>query len=279
MIFKKVVLALIVLCLFALLPACEKEKEPPCEGPATVNLGNDTIIREGEALVLDAGNPGAEFLWSNGSATQKITVDTSGTYWVQVKNCYAAVSDTIVSDTIVVSLRYPTVRVETGFGHFRIWLYHNTPLHRSNFFSLTDSGFYNGLLFHRVDFNFVIQGGDPEGTGWGGPGYTIPAEIVPGNTHQYGAVGAARLGDDVNPDKESNGSQYYIVCDPNGEPFLNGKYSVFGFVFSGMDVVFEISQTPVDANDRPLEDVAMDNLEIEFFTAAELQSLFNFSID
>lgn len=273
MILNKVVFAIIVLCLFSLLPACDKEKEAPCEGPASVNLGNDTVIREGETLVLDAANTGAEFLWSNGSATQKITVDTSGTYWVQVTTCYGS-----VSDTIVVSLSYPTVLIETGFGHFRIWLYHNTPLHRSNFLSLTDSGFYDGLLFHRVDFDFVIQGGDPDGTGWGGPGYTIPAEIMPGNTHQYGAVGAARLGDDVNPDKESNGSQYYIVCDPNGEPFLNGKYSVFGFVFSGMDVVFVISQTPVDANDRPLEDVIMDNLEIEFFTAAQLQSLFNFVI-
>jgi cyclophilin family peptidyl-prolyl cis-trans isomerase len=274
MILNKVVFGLIVLCLLSLLPACDKEKESPCEGTASVNLGNDTVIREGETLILDAGNPGAEFLWSNGSATQKITVDTSGTYWVRVTTC-----DGSVSDTVVVSLSYPTVLIETGFGHFRIWLYHNTPLHRSNFFSLTDSGFYNDLLFHRVDFDFVIQGGDPDGTGWGGPGYTIPAEIVPGNTHQYGAVGAARLGDDVNPDKESNGSQYYIVCDPNGEPFLNGKYSVFGFVFSGMDVVFEISQTPVDANDRPLEDVTMGNLEIEFFTAAQLQNLFNFVID
>lgn len=254
--------------------ACQKEKEPPCGGPINVHLGNDTTIREGETLLLDAGNPGAEYLWSNGAVSQKVVVDTSGTFWVRVTTCHGS-----VSDTIKVTLSYPTVLVESDFGDFRIWVHHKTPLHRDNFLTLTKAGFYDGLIFHRVVFDFVIQGGDPMGTGRGGPGYTIPAEIVPGITHAYGAVGAARMGDDVNPEKESNGSQFYIVCDPDGEPFLSGNYTVFGFVFSGMDAVFGISQVEVDVNDKPLEDVVMKSLKVEYFTGDQLQSQFNFSIN
>ena len=174
--------------------------------------------------------------------------------------------------------KYEVVKVETGFGDFMIWLYDTTQLHKENFLSLTKQGFYDSLLFHRVVFDFVIQGGDPDGTGFGGPGYTIPAEIVDGLDHVYGAVGAARLPDDINPDRESNGSQYYIVCDPDGEPFLNGKYTVFGIVFSGMESVFEISKVAVDTNDRPVNDVFMNKLIIETFTEQELKDNFDFDI-
>ena len=84
--------------------------------------------------------------------------------------------------------------------------------------------------------------------------------------------------DNYNPDRESNGSQFYIVCDPDGEPFLDGKYTVFGYVFSGMETVFSISQVPVDTNDRPLSDVFMKNLSIEKYTADELKNNFGFTI-
>ncbi len=174
--------------------------------------------------------------------------------------------------------KYEVVKVETGVGNFMIWLYDVTPLHKNNFLTLTGQGFYDSLLFHRVMYDFVIQGGDPEGTGYGGPGYTIPAEIIDTMHHKYGSVGAARLGDDYNPDRESNGSQFYIVCDPDGEPFLDGKYTVFGYVFSGMETVFSISQVPVDTNDRPLSDVFMKNLSIEKYTADELKNNFGFTI-
>ena len=131
--------------------------------------------------------------------------------------------------------KYEVVKVETDYGNFMIWLYDTTQLHKEKFLELTEQGFYNNLIYHRVIDDFVIQGGDPKGTGFGGLGYTIPAEIVDGLNHDYGAVGAARMPDDVNPDRESNGSQYYIVCDPDGRPFLDGNYTVFGYVFSGMD--------------------------------------------
>ena len=173
---------------------------------------------------------------------------------------------------------YEVVKVNTDFGDFMIWLYDTTSLHKQNFLTLTKNGFYDNLIYHRVIFDFVIQGGDPDATGSGGPGYNIPAEIVDGLDHVYGAVGAARLPDTLNPDRESNGSQYYIVCDQEGEHFLDGNYTVFGYVFSGMETVFDISEVAVDANDRPVNDVLMKTLTIETYTEQELKDDFNFDI-
>ncbi len=93
------------------------------------------------------------------------------------------------------SQKYEIVKIQTAFGDFRIWLYDITPQHRDNFLHLVTTGFYDSLIFHRVVSDFVIQGGDPEGTGNGGPGYTIPAEIIDTIHHVYGSVGAARLPD------------------------------------------------------------------------------------
>lgn len=111
------------------------------------------------------------------------------------------------------------VKMKTNMGDVTILLYDETPLHRDNFIKLVKDGFYDGLLFHRVIKEFMIQGGDPEsknaapGTqlGAGGPGYTIPNEIQPGLYHKKGALSAARQGDNVNPEMRSSGSQFYIV--------------------------------------------------------------------
>jgi len=111
------------------------------------------------------------------------------------------------------------------------------PLHTNNFVFLARQGFYDGLTFHRVVPNFVIQGGDPLGVGKGGPGYLIPAEI--GLPHEQGAVAMARQPDQVNPEKKSSGSQFYITLKPT--PFLDGEYSVFGKVTAGFDVVQNIA--------------------------------------
>lgn len=108
--------------------------------------------------------------------------------------------------------------IETDSGNITLELYDETPLHRDNFLKLAKEGFYDGTTFHRVIENFMIQGGDPntkegkEGVlGNGGPGYTIPAEFNPAFVHQKGALCAARKGDNVNPEQESSGSQFYIV--------------------------------------------------------------------
>ena len=111
------------------------------------------------------------------------------------------------------------VKISTTLGDITVRLYDETPIHRDNFLKLASEGFFNGTLFHRVIKDFMIQGGDPESKGApadknlgsGGPGYNIPAEIKPALFHKRGALSAARLGDEVNPMKESSGSQFYIV--------------------------------------------------------------------
>lgn len=110
------------------------------------------------------------------------------------------------------------------------------PMSVTNFMQLASGHFYDGLTFHRVVPNFVIQGGDPQGTGAGGPGYTIPAEI--GLPHESGALAWARLPDAVNANRRSSGSQFYITLDKVS--FLDGEYTVFGQTTEGFDVIQQI---------------------------------------
>lgn len=125
----------------------------------------------------------------------------------------------------------PTLDIATTAGNIKIRLYDDTPLHRDNFLKLAKEGYYNGVLFHRVINDFMVQAGDPDskdapsGTmlGSGGPDYTIPAEIVyPKHYHKYGALAAARSGDEVNPERKSSGSQFYIVT---GKKYLPQQLS------------------------------------------------------
>lgn len=157
----------------------------------------------------------------------------------------------------------PMLKIKTTDGTMTVKLYADTPLHRDNFVKLAKSGFYDGLLFHRVIKGFMIQGGDPftrdtakvAQYGTGGPGYTIPAEIVPGKTHKKGALAAARLADRVNPAKESSGSQFYIVQDPANCVHLDGEYTIFGEVVDGLPVIDKIAAERTDRYDRPVSDV------------------------
>ena len=154
----------------------------------------------------------------------------------------------------------PQFDILTTMGTIRVKLYADTPKHRDNFAKLALEGFYDGILFHRVIEGFMIQGGDPLTKetedhslwGTGGPGYTIPAEIVADHVHKKGALAAARRGDIANPYKESSGSQFYIVHDGNACFHLNGEYSVFGETVDGFDVIDKIASTPVDRRDCPL---------------------------
>jgi cyclophilin family peptidyl-prolyl cis-trans isomerase len=162
------------------------------------------------------------------------------------------------------------VVIETTLGNITIALYNETPLHRDNFIKLVNENFYDGVLFHRIIQGFMIQTGDPDsrnaeaGTrlGMGGPGYTIPAEIVPTLYHKRGAVAAARLGDQMNPQKESSGSQFYIVDNPSGVPHLNGGYTVFGEVLKGLEVVDQIAAQPKDRSDRPVENIKIISMKL-----------------
>ncbi len=129
------------------------------------------------------------------------------------------------------------VSLKTEFGDIKIKLYDDTPKHRDNFIKLVNEGFYNDLLFHRVIENFMIQGGDPnskdakpgEALGGGSPGYTIPAEMNTGHFHKKGALAAARIGGPRNPDKESSGSQFYIV---QGRVFRPGELDTLEFAIN-----------------------------------------------
>ena len=121
----------------------------------------------------------------------------------------------------------PTLDIATTAGPIKIRLYDDTPLHRDNFLKLAKEGYYDGVLFHRVINEFMVQTGDPESKeapkgamlGSGGPGYTVPAEIVyPKHYHKYGALAAARTGDEMNPKRKSSGSQFYIVTGKTYTP-------------------------------------------------------------
>ena len=143
-------------------------------------------------------------------------------------------------------------------------------MHRDNFKKLVAEGFYDGTTFHRVIRGFMIQGGDPNtrdddpaNDGQGGPGYTLPAEIVPGAEHTVGALAAARQGDAVNPERRSSGSQFYVVTGRASH--LDGQYTIFGQVVEGLDVLAELervetpratgARVPPALRDRPAEPV------------------------
>ena len=142
--------------------------------------------------------------------------------------------------TVEPSKDYQAV-IHTAKGAIRVKLFaKEAPLSVTNFIQLAKGGFYNNLTFHRVVPGFVIQGGDPQGTGSGGPGYTLPAEIK-GNPHRHieGALAWARLGDEMNPERRSSGSQFYITLAVT--PFLDNAYTVFGQTISGMEIVKKIA--------------------------------------
>lgn len=182
------------------------------------------------------------------------------------------------------NVKVPVVKVATRLGDLYLYLYEDTPKHRQNFLKLARNGFYDGTTFHRIIDGFMIQGGDPNtkpgqsGTpGQGGPGYTLAAEIKSEHKHSMGALAAARKGDAVNPERRSSGSQFYIVENEQGAPFLNGKYTVFGETISGMDVVHKIAAQPKNRRDQPKERIEM-TMEVLPMSAEELQEKFNFAL-
>lgn len=186
------------------------------------------------------------------------------------------------------------IEIETSLGTMTAELYNDTPLHRDNFVKLAENEYYNDLIFHRVIEGFMIQGGDPnsrnakEGVrlGSGGPGYQIPSEINDTLVHVKGALAAARTGDNVNPERKSSGSQFYIVhgqplteeqmaqvermtgikysaaaleayTSAGGTPQLDGQYTVFGRIIDGLEVIDKIAAAKTLPGDRPQENITM----------------------
>lgn len=174
------------------------------------------------------------------------------------------------------------VTIHTNLGDISLILFDETPKHKENFLKLAKEGFYNGTTFHRVIDNFMIQGGDPNtkdddpsNDGAGGPGYTVPAEFVQKLTHVKGAVAAARQGDRVNPERASSGSQFYIVENDEGTHFLDTKYTVFGQVIQGLDVVEKIAKVEKDGRDRPLQDIKI-TMTVKRMSKKKIQKLFGY---
>ena len=146
---------------------------------------------------------------------------------------------------------------QTNKGTFEIELFEDkVPVTTKNFIDLVDKGFYNGLIFHRVIDGFMIQGGDPEGTGMGGPGYTIPDEFNKDLRHDSeGILSMANAG------PNTGGSQFFITLVAT--PWLDGHHAVFGKVIEGMDVVRAIGKVKCDGRDKPLEDVVINKVTIK----------------
>lgn len=218
--------------------------------------------------------------------------------------------------------KYEVIEISTDVGNIYIWLYEETPRHRENFLKLSKEGFYNGTLFHRVIKDFMIQGGDPNSRpdgnqleiGKGGPGYTLPAEILPQFHHKKGALAAARMSDAVNPKRESSGSQFYIVqgtkftkealqnmenylgqmtgvadfhfteqalndyVSLGGAPHLDMQYTVFGQVINGLEVVDKIAAAQTDGFDRPVTDIRI-NVKVIELTARQLKKNFGWVVN
>lgn len=208
------------------------------------------------------------------------------------KILFAAVLFVFIATTS--QAQHKKIKIKTTYGNMILSLSDETPAYRDNFIKLVRKHFYDGLLFHRVIKDFMIQGGDPDSKnakpgemlGNGDIGYTIPADFKPGLFHRKGALAAAREGDQVNPQKASSACQFYIVegkkysdgeldriaartghdFTPDqrqvyktvgGTPFLDGSYTVFGQLIKGMDVLDKIAAAATDGNDRPTSDVRM----------------------
>lgn len=202
--------------------------------------------------------------------------------------------------SVVAQEKETLVLIDTDMGKIKIKLFNDTPLHRDNFLKHVNEKNYEGVLFHRVIKHFMIQGGDlssknatpDQSLGEDSLGYTVPAEFVyPKYFHKRGALAAARTGDDANPEKASSGSQFYIVTGKHytemeldkaavkegkiftpeqkaaymqdgGTPHLDGSYTVFGEVVSGMKVVDKIQEILVNEENRPVKDIKIKSMTV-----------------
>lgn len=208
-------------------------------------------------------------------------------------------SQTRTKEIIVNAPKDCLIEMITSHGSMTIKLYDETPLHRDNFIKLAETGYYEGILFHRVIKGFMVQGGDPDSKnapsgkrlGIGGPSYNIPAEFNDTLVHIKGALAAARQSDSANPNKESSGSQFYLVQgkpvgetqlenfelqknikytdttktiyrELGGAPQLDKEYTIFGRVIDGLDVIDAIADEATDSADRPVKDVKIISVKV-----------------
>lgn len=259
-------------------------------------------LRAVSKISFENGSEGATtYEWDFGDGNQSTEIApshryrASGDYTVRLKAMNAKGKARIREERLHIGApQHCLVEMITPHGNMLIQLHDATPQHQDNFVKLIEQGFFDSLLFHRVINGFMIQGGDPkskgaktgEPLGMGGPGYTVPAEFSDTLIHVKGALAAARQGDQVNPEKRSSGSQFYIVqgrplgtdeldkfearkgfryssaqrkayMELGGTPQLDREYTVFGQVIEGLEVIDKIASQPTDGRDRPRSDVIM----------------------
>ncbi len=287
-----------LLCLIFLLSACAR----PIADFSASKGGEVAPI----AVQFDNSSKEAEsYLWDFGDGTTSEDVSPSHNYYLSGKYNVTLVakkgkkSNKKVQHIYVEAPKVCLISLETSKGDMVIQLSDLTPKHRDNFIKNAEEGFYEGLLFHRVIKGFMAQGGDPDSKGAapgrrlgsGGPGYTIAAEITPALGHVKGALAAARQPDNVNPDKRSSGSQFYIVHGRDidermlnnielqkgieytkedkatyyakgGYPLLDMEYTVFGHIVKGLEILDIIANETTDQYDRPKEDVIIKKLRV-----------------
>ena len=168
--------------------------------------------------------------------------------WTLVVSCTSTKSE---NDTI-----YSIGQIKTPLGEILIWLYDETPNHKKSFIELANAEYWDSLTFNRVINNFVAQGGCPDTpAGFTDPEYLMEPEFNSSLRHIYGAVGAGR---DDNPEKLSARCQFYVVQNKKGLTRLDDNYTVFGYVFKGMDVVDAIVSVPTDSTDAPINSIPLD---------------------
>jgi len=150
----------------------------------------------------------------------------------------------------------PTVTIETNHGTITAEMFvDKAPKTAGNFIELAKKGYFDGIIFHRVIDGFMIQGGDPTGTGRGGPGYTIKDEFAPGLAHTHPGIFSM-----ANAGPNSGGSQFFITLAAT--PWLDGKHAIFGKVTAGLDVVKTIGKVQVGRGDKPVQDVVMKKVTV-----------------
>jgi peptidyl-prolyl cis-trans isomerase B (cyclophilin B) len=174
------------------------------------------------------------------------------------------------------------ITINTEYGKIKLILFDDTPLHKENFLNLADAGVYDHINFHRVINHFMIQSGDPR-TRNQPIDYDsrviqspIKAEILPHHLHVHGAIGTARRGDDVNPERKSNSTQFYIIQNRKGAHHLDHKYTVFGQVMSGFEVVDSIATQPTSEKDRLLKNIRI-TVDIDQVSRSDIEKFYNFT--
>ena len=179
------------------------------------------------------------------------------TWWFFMAFSLLGIFSTFLVTHVKSEQNLPLAIIKTNYGDMTFELFEKrAPITTENFIDLAESGFYDGVIFHRVIDKFMIQGGDPTGTGRGGPGYTIPDEFNPELKHN--SSGILSMANTGRPN--TGGSQFFITLVPT--PWLDGKHTVFGKLISGNDVLQAIGSVKTDSQDKPIEDVVIQKIII-----------------